>query len=408
MFRLSASILPRLSLVSTYHLSYRGCDRCPVGSRRPPSRHTDHNHDRVGTCSSLPSSSPSTSSPEFDHTKPDVSALQVDVGVQSGEEYADGIDDAGTGCYADLLADALMEAGAGSVVIQNEHEVYGSLHDSDLVDAWSGGRLWPESRVTAYFPPDTDVTAAMRTVSSRVSQSASSLPFTTTPVFQHEWVDAIKAQHQPIEPAPGVWVVPSWSEPRVVEQPEVLPVEDRSINIFLNPGVAFVTGDHPTTALCLRWIKHHPWRPTDVVVDYGCGSGVLSIAALKLGAHEATGTDIDPLAVRATLYNGTLNGVSVRLRAYTCGATRDDADPLHEMVGKADVVVANILQGPLRELRDRLLSYTKPGGWVVLSGVTVPQAEVVAEEYAKAGLVEVEVVQHNGWGLVAGKKKTNR
>ncbi|MEK9816139.1 MAG: 50S ribosomal protein L11 methyltransferase, partial [Limnobacter sp.] len=207
-----------------------------------------------------------------------------------------------------------------------------------------------------------------------------------TEVPQEDWVRLTKSQFDPIPISARLWIVPSWHEPQ--------DIDDR-INLVLDPGLAFGTGSHPTTALCLRWLSEFPLKGQSVL-DYGCGSGILGIAALKLGASEAIGVDIDPQAVDSTAYNALNNGVEM-----PCGLPDF---PLAKR--QFPVVVANILSNPLKVLAPSLCNHVEAGGQLVLSGVLARQAEEVIAHYRQ--WINLAVwAERDGWVCLHGQKATD-
>jgi ribosomal protein L11 methyltransferase len=179
-------------------------------------------------------------------------------------------------------------------------------------------------------------------------------------VADADWVRASQAQFEPIRISERLWIVPSWhSAP-----------DPGAINIALDPGLAFGTGSHPTTRLCLQWLERHV-RPGLCVLDYGCGSGILAIGAMKLGARAAVGVDVDPVAVAAARENAARNGVAARFIGTD--------SPL---VLVADLVVANILANPLKVLAPVLAAHCRPGGRIALAGILAPQTDALAAAYA--------------------------
>jgi len=204
-----------------------------------------------------------------------------------------------------------------------------------------------------------------------------------TEVPQEDWVRLTQSQFDPIPISARLWIVPSWHEPQ--------DIDDR-INLVLDPGLAFGTGSHPTTALCLRWLSEFPLKGQSVL-DYGCGSGILGIAALKLGASEAIGVDIDPQAVDSTAYNAGNNGVEM-----PCGLPDF---PLAKRL--FPIVVANILSNPLKVLAPSLCNHVEAGGQLVLSGVLARQAEEVIAHYRQ--WIKLAVwAERDGWVCLHGQK----
>ncbi len=217
---------------------------------------------------------------------------------------------------------------------------------------------WALSRVSALFAADSDVAAIV----ARVARDHGlAVPvFETLPVAEEDWVRNTQAQFGAIEIAPGFFVVPSWTEPP----------DPAALNLRLDPGLAFGTGSHPTTRLCLEWLRA-ALRGGESVLDYGCGSGILAIAAAKLGAGRVVGVDVDPQAVDASRANAARNQVV---------ATFGGPDTLGP--GRFDVVVANILANPLRLLAPALAARVAPAGRIALSGILDGQAHEVAAAYA--------------------------
>jgi len=195
------------------------------------------------------------------------------------------------------------------------------------------------------------------------------------------WERAWMADFKPMHFGGELWVVPSYAEP---PQPN-------ATNLRLDPGLAFGSGTHNTTALCLRWLANADLNGK-TVLDFGCGSGVLAVAALLLGADRAIGTDIDPQAITASNDNALTNGVAERLELYL---------PEDMPATQAEVVLANILFEPLRELRDVLLSYAAPGAHVVLSGVLDSQADDLKAHYSPV-LDDIELVIDGDWCMLSG------
>jgi ribosomal protein L11 methyltransferase len=259
---------------------------------------------------------------------------------------------------ADAWADALLAAGALSVDVADPHAGTGAETPLFAEPGEPVATAWPVSRLTALFVAGTDVAAvvAQCTRTAGLARPA----FETGTVPEQDWVRATQAQFGPIAVGSRLWIVPTWSEP---------PVADACV-LRLDPGLAFGTGSHPTTRLCLEWLTARV-RGGETVLDYGCGSGILAIAAMLLGAGSATGTDIDPQAVGAARANATANGAA---------ATFVEPDALAP--GTFDIVVANILANPLVLLAPALAARTRPGGAIALAGILDVQADAVAAAYA--------------------------
>lgn len=227
-----------------------------------------------------------------------------------------------------------------------------------------------------------------------------------------DWVKAIKATYVPNEAAPGVWIVPDFGEGAAPGEEQAAPFEPPAgaVKVALQPGVAFGTGEHPTTRLCLATLAaggRAAVRAGDEVLDYGAGSGVLALLALRLGATRAVGVDIDPMAVSSAKTNAALNGFDeTNFRCYEVDPEDDAARPLAaEDDDSFDMVVANILQGPLLDLEARLASYARPGARLVLSGVLAgEQAAAVVEKYGEH-FEGMAVAEEDGWACVTGVRR---
>ena len=283
------------------------------------------------------------------------------------------------GPRAEALADALEAEGAVSTELLDADA---GTADEQAVFAEPGADapLWPRCRVSALFAESQDTARAIeRALAASGAQSLASASLDR--LEDADRVRETQRQFAPIRVGERLWIVPTW---------HVAP-EPAAINIVLDPGAAFGTGSHPTTRLCLAWLEARV-APGDTVLDYGCGSGILAIAALKLGAAAATGVDIDPLALEAARYNSTRNGVALEVRAAQ--------QPLPT---NSRITVANILANPLRMLAPLLASHTEPGGSIALSGILAGQAPSVIEAYAPWCELRVEA-EDQGWVLVAGQR----
>ena len=281
---------------------------------------------------------------------------------------------------ADAWADALLAAGALSIDVADPHA--GTSAETPLYGEPSApAALWPVNRLTALFSDNDAVAAAL----AEVAATGRTLPpHETFPVAEQDWVRATQAQFAPIRIAERLWIVPSWCDP----------VDPSAINLALDPGLAFGTGSHPTTRLCLRWLARE-LRPGESVLDYGCGSGILAIAACRLGAGHVAGTDIDPQALAASRDNALANRID---------ATFLPPDRLAAEERSAfDVVVANILANPLVLLAPALAARVRPGGRIALSGILEAQAEDVALAYARWFKLAVGE-NDDGWVLMAGTR----
>lgn len=276
----------------------------------------------------------------------------------------DGIDE-------ERAEDALLEVGALSVTLSDDA-------DNPVLEPRPGETpLWQHTRITGLFAGDADIDA----VDARLCEI---LQFDQLPesrrstVDDRDWSREWLQHFKPVKFGERLWIVPT----------AYAPPEPQALNILLDPGLAFGTGTHPTTAICLEWLDSIDLTGK-LVVDYGCGSGILAIAAAKLGASEVVATDIDPQALTATRDNAQRNHVLNSIS--TC---LPDALPAAMAERKADVVVANILAGPLKELASDIEGLLKPDGVIALAGLLEDQAEDVAAAYSRK---LVASAKHDGW-----------
>jgi ribosomal protein L11 methyltransferase len=283
--------------------------------------------------------------------------------------------------HAELLSDALMELGALSVDV---HDADADTPDEQAIFGEPGEpppHLWLHNRVTALFPEDAPIDAIMLKAAHAIGL-AQPPAYRTDTLEDNDWVRLTQSQFNPIPISQRLWIVPTWHTPS----------DPAAINIVLDPGLAFGTGSHPTTRLCLRWLDANI-RGGEAVLDYGCGSGILAIAALKLGAASAIGVDMDAQAVQASRDNAAANQVGARF------CQPDDAPKL-----QADIVVANILTNPLKVLAPLLANATRQGGQIVLSGILGDQAEDVMKIYAQWFTLAPTIIDE-GWACVSGVKR---
>ncbi len=261
-----------------------------------------------------------------------------------------------TAASAEELGDVLMDVGAVSVTFQD-------AHDTPVFEPLPGEtRLWGDTDVIGLFDAETDMKVTVHELEGSPLLGPGfhhKIEQIEDKDWEREWMD----NFHPMRFGQRLWICPSW---RDIPDPQ-------AVNVLLDPGLAFGTGTHPTTALCLQWLDSLDLEGK-TIIDFGCGSGILAIAALKLGAAKAIGIDIDPQAIQASRDNAQRNGVSDRLELYL---PKDQPEAL-----KADVVVANILAGPLRELAPLIRVLPVSGGFLGLSGVLASQAEGVCEAYA--------------------------
>lgn len=253
----------------------------------------------------------------------------------------------------DLLSELLSAAGAEAVTFED-------AADQAVLEPLPGEtRLWRHTQVSGLFAADADSAVIIDNLRHAVGDPT--LQPTVTTVEDQNWERAWMDRFEPLLFGRRLWVCPHWRTP---PKPE-------DVIVMLDPGLAFGTGTHPTTALCLEWLDGHDIH-NKTVIDYGCGSGILAIAAAKLGARQVWAVDYDPQALTATANNAEANAVSLQISLH-------EPDSLPEM--KVDILLANILAGPLLELAPRIAQLVRPGGQVVLSGILAEQAPAVMEKY---------------------------
>lgn len=281
---------------------------------------------------------------------------------------------------ADRLSDALMELGALSVSIEDAHA--GTADEQPIFG--EPGMLqetWHDSLVSALFDPNANVEDILRQA-SQASGLAAVPQHHIEALAEQDWVRLTQAQFDPIQISPRLWIVPSW---HAAPDPQ-------AIVLVLDPGLAFGTGSHPTTRLCLQWLDRD--LPKDAsVLDYGCGSGILAIAAKKLGAGAVVGVDIDPQAVQAARDNAEANAVAADFYL---------PDGLPE--AQYAVVIANILSNPLKVLAPLLAARVQPHGQIVLSGILAEQAEEMRALYG-AWFDMRPAICEEGWACLTGVKR---
>ncbi|GHU04254.1 ribosomal protein L11 methyltransferase [Betaproteobacteria bacterium] len=282
--------------------------------------------------------------------------------------------------HADPLADALLDAGAYSAGIEDADA--GTPEETPQFGEPGSVTTpgWTRSRVTALLDINTDVDELLEACA--VAAGLDSVPACSREkVEEQNWVQLTQSQFEPIRVSGRLWIVPSW---HTAPDPE-------ATVLVLDPGMAFGTGSHPTTRLCLEWLERAV-TPDVSVLDYGCGSGILGIAAARLGATQVLGVDIDPQAVTAARNNAGRNGVKARFD-----------DSVARIDGQFDLVVANILSNPLKALAPAICAHVRPGGQLALSGILAAQAEELIAAYAPWIALDVADTRE-GWVCLAGKK----
>lgn len=279
---------------------------------------------------------------------------------------------------AQRLSEALEEAGAVSVSLEGADSE--PLFETDWHDTHP---VWKQARVVALFEESAEVPAALAAAMALLGRTDIP-PHTIDTLEDQDWVRAWMDRWQPMHFGGDLWVIPSW----------LTPPEPDATNLVLDPGMAFGTGTHATTALCLEWLANHPPYGRDVI-DVGCGSGILAIAACLLGCTHAAAIDIDPQALSATRANAQRNGITPEQLTVTEPGALD--------AGGYAVILANILANPLIELAPRIAALTAPGGRLCLSGILESQCAAVRDAYAPWFDFAPPTVRES-WARLAGCK----
>lgn len=283
-----------------------------------------------------------------------------------------------TDTNAEAIGDMLMEeTGALSVTFLD-------AKDTPVFEPLPGEtRLWGETDILALYDATADTSLILEQIKGS-NMLAADFAYKVEQIEDKDWEREWMENFHPMQFGERLWICPSWRE---IPEPD-------AVNVMLDPGLAFGTGTHPTTALCLEWLEGLDLEGK-TVIDFGCGSGILAIAAIKLGAAKVIGIDIDPQAILASTDNAKRNGVADKLELFL---PQDQPEGL-----VADVVVANILAGPLRELSGVITSLVKPAGLLAMSGVLDTQAEDVASYYKDAFTLD-EIKEMQEWCRISGVK----
>jgi ribosomal protein L11 methyltransferase len=291
--------------------------------------------------------------------------------------------------HAEAISDALIEAGALSVSVEDAD--FGTEAEQPLFGEPGmepSEAAWERSRVVALTENEADHAAIVAIAAHAIGLGASVPAYSLRPVADQDWVRLTQSQFEPIHIGKNIWVVPSWHQ---APDPDALILE-------LDPGLAFGTGSHPTTRLCMEWLEAHAPKNLSVL-DYGCGSGILAMVAKKLGASNAIGVDIDPQAIESARDNSLRNHCEIDYYL--------PEEFERSVQAKAfDVVVANILSGPLKLMASMLCGKVAAGGFLVLSGVLARQADEVAAAYAP--YIKLAVwAERDGWVALSGQRQNS-
>lgn len=284
------------------------------------------------------------------------------------------------GACAGELAEALEAAGALSTELADADA--GTADESAIfAEPGADPGVWPRCRLVALLAEHADAASVLRAALAEAGCESLEEPVVDR-LEDTDWVRETQRQFEPIRAGARLWIVPTWHRAP----------DPQAVNLVLDPGAAFGTGSHPTTRLVLGWLEREV-RGGETVLDYGCGSGILAIAALKMGAARALGVDIDPLALEAARYNASANAVGLEVLA---------ADAPLDLV--ADLTVANILANPLRMLAPLLAAHTRPGGRIALSGILATQSVEVMAAYAPF-FEMAEAGDEGGWVCLDGTRR---
>ncbi|MCX9104132.1 50S ribosomal protein L11 methyltransferase [Aeromonas veronii] len=276
---------------------------------------------------------------------------------------------------ADKVSNMLLGRGAQAVTFMDAKDV-------PVYEPMPGETpLWGETEVMGLFDAETDPAPTIAFFQQIFGEN---VVYKVEQLEDKDWVREWMDHFHPMQFGERLWICPSW---RDVPNPD-------AVNVMLDPGLAFGTGTHPTTALCLQWLDGLNLTGK-TVVDFGCGSGILGIAALKLGAARVIGIDIDPQAIQASRDNAARNGVADQIELYLPADQPQDVE--------ADVVVANILAGPLRELAPLIAGHGKPGSLMALSGVLESQAPELETIYGQWFEMDPTAVKEE-WCRLSGRK----
>ena len=277
---------------------------------------------------------------------------------------------------AESLSDTFMDVGACSVTFED-------AKDQPIYEPEIGTTpIWNQTKVIGLFGAELD-SKNIIDILCLLHPSLEESAFKVEQMEDKDWIRAWMGEFKPMCFGDRLWKVRSWTQPS----------EPDAVNLLLHPGMAFGTGTHPTTAQCLTWLDQN--TPTNLsVIDYGCGSGVLALAASKLGAKSVVGTDIDPQAITASIENARRNDADISFKL-----VKDfDSEPV-------DLLIANILAGPLKELAEEFDRLLKPGGTLVLSGLLTWQAKELQTHYQTLGITLNTFLSLEEWGLLAGTKQ---
>ncbi|MDG2253077.1 MAG: 50S ribosomal protein L11 methyltransferase [Methylophilaceae bacterium] len=282
---------------------------------------------------------------------------------------------------AEKITDYLIELGAISASIQdknlnqnNEEIIFGEPHDGPQ-------QYWKENTISALFEENIEVDKIKKELENFLNHKIEAI---ISKIEDQDWVKTSQDQFNPICIRDKLWIIPTWHSQEL----------KNGINLILDPGLAFGTGSHPTTHLCIEWLIDNV-KKNNQILDYGCGSGILAIAAKKIGCKSALGVDIDPQALIASKDNAKLNNVNIEFI--------ESSEPIEI---KADLIVANILSSALSVLAPVLASYCRPGGIIALSGILETQEKKIKVIYQEWFDI-IGVTKREGWVCISAVRRNN-
>lgn len=280
---------------------------------------------------------------------------------------------------AEKLSDIFFDLDALSVSIEDQYE--GTELEQPIFNepGMEVKKLWEHSTVIVLLSEDVIIDDVINSAKNELGQN---FEYVVENIDDQDWVRLTQSQFEPIEITPKLFIVPSW---HTIPNPE-------ATGIILDPGLAFGTGSHPTTFMCLKYLSENVTSHMNIL-DYGCGSGILAITAKKLGANNVDGVDIDEQAIESSVFNAENNQVKVNFYL-----------PSNFEKKQYDLVVANILSNPLRMLSSALASYVKQNGKIVLSGILADQIEEMSEIYSQWFMIKPYIIQ-DGWASLEGIRK---
>lgn len=298
----------------------------------------------------------------------------------------------------DLISNILYDVGAAGLVIEDpndileleQFEINWDFIDSNLIDL-----LEDEVVIKAYFPDDEYLDEIISNIKNQIKRSSfiddKDIQITLTLLDDNDWAESWKKHYKPFKIGPNILIKPSW---------ENVEIEDGNILIELDPGMAFGTGTHETTWMCTEAIEKYI-KKGDTLYDIGCGSGILSIVAVKLGAEKVVGVDLDPISVKTSRENILINNVENNIEIR-------EGNLLEVVDEKADIIVSNIIAEVIAKMSKDLKRYIKDDGIFIASGIILEKISLVEDALKESGFEILEIVKKNEWALIAAKNRLGK